>query len=63
MQLPLFAFRQTDFGVTHHADMSYLIIIGAVVDEYRQIDAYLGRSQPNTLRRVHGREHVAQQVA
>jgi len=60
VQLPLFAFRQTDFGITHHADMSYLVVIGAVVDEYRQIDAYLGRSQTNTLGRVHGREHVAQ---
>ena len=62
VELPLSAFRQTDFGVTHHAHMSYLVVIGAVVDEDCQINAHLGRSQTNTFRRVHGREHVAQQL-
>ena len=42
--------------------MPDLLIVGAVVDEDRQIDAYLGSGQADALRGVHGGKHVPNEI-
>src|SRR6188472_2367059 len=42
--------------------MPDLLIVGAVIDEYRQIGAYLGSGEADAFRRVHGGKHVPNQI-
>jgi hypothetical protein len=42
--------------------MSDLVIVGAVVDEHREINAYLGGGQADALGRIHGGEHVSNEL-
>src|SRR3954447_17333503 len=58
MQLAFLAFRQDDLAVAHHPGVPDMVSVGAVVDEHRQIDAYLSGSQAHALGRIHGGEHI-----
>jgi hypothetical protein len=62
VQFSFLAFGQDHLSVAHHADMSDLLIVGAVVDEHREVNAYLGGSQTDAFGRVHGGEHVPNKI-
>jgi len=62
MQFAFLALRQDHLGVAHHPDMPDLLIVGAVVDEHCEIDAYLSGGKADAFSGVHGGKHVTNEV-
>jgi hypothetical protein len=62
LELPILAFGQDDLGVADGTDLAHVIGVRAVEDEDCEIDSYLSCCETDTLRGVHGGEHVPDEL-